>query len=865
IETVRGRGLRFAPPVTVEGGSDTSFVGRADLLAALEETLDSALAGRGALTLLYGPAGIGKTRMLVEIGARAEARGMRCLRGAGRAGAEGEAFQLWLEAGRELGLDELLRAERGASAGAAQARGAEARRFAQFREVTRVLLRCAEECALLLALDDLQFADADSLALLRYLAPSLHSARIWVLGSFRASALSGGDERLREIGVLAAESSFQVLALRGLQPNELRTLVQNRLRLKVAARAAALLSKRTEGNPLFALEIARSIQSEGGSLGSDSGRALGQELATRIEPLLERRRAALSDQARRLLAAAAAIGVEFEAALIRESERCSAPALERALDEATRSGLLEPAFGPRRRFAHPLVAEGIYGELAARPRAAAAQHLRIAEALERQGCEDPFLVARHLTRAKLLAGPERAFRAALAAAQAASRQSALADAELWYREALSLAEECGRPAPELVGLLLELGEVSVATSGITAARPLLERAARLAASCKDGALLARTALSYAARPFVLAAQEPVLHWLRAANATAELEPSLRARVVSRLGAELAYAGPEQTGEAAQCLEQGLALARRVGDPFTLGRVLVDQTALRYAADDPRGWLSLAEEIVRQARAGRDPEMEFRGLVACVGGHLQLGDRSAAEQALRDCQRSASEHPAIYAVSVTRGVEATFALIDGRLGDARAAIEASESSSSGRGLAAQLVAQRFTLAMHEGRYEPMMPVLESLRAQFPALVLATAAAGLARAVLGNAEPARRALADVVEGLPTLRRDWNRLPTLALAAELAFRARVPDAAAALLPQLAPYLALGAVGSNASIYLGSVAQALGLLEAARGRRRESLELLQRALRAHEELRSPAWCARSARAIEEVRAATRPVRLVS
>ncbi|HXX47234.1 MAG TPA: hypothetical protein VEN47_03335, partial [Myxococcota bacterium] len=529
------------------------------------------------------------------------------------------------------------------------------------------------------------------------------------------------------------------------------------------------------------------------------------------------------------------------------------------------SGLLEPGDGPHRRFAHPLFAEGLYGELAARPRELAAQHLRIAEALERQGCADQFLLARHFTRARPIGGPERALRAALAAARTASRQSALADAELWYREAVALAEECGRPPAELVGLLLELGEVAIATSGIAAARPLLERAARLAEVCGDAELLARAVLAFAARPFMLAAQEPVLHWLRAANAAPDLDPLLRARVVSRLGAELAYGSADDAAEAARCLEQGLTLARSLRDPFTLGRVLVDQTAQHDGPGDPRGWLSLTEEIVRSARAGRDPEMEFRGLVACFSGHLQLGDRAAAEQALRDCQRSALEVPAIYAVSVTRALEGTSAMLDGRLGDARAAIEASESFSSGRGLAAQLAGQRFVLALHDGHVEDLVPVLESIRAQFPGLLPASAMVGLARAMLGDVDLARRALADVIERLPSSRRDWNRLPALAIAAELAFRARAPDAAAVLAAELAPYVALHAVGFNALSYLGSVAHALGFTEAARGRRREAIELFQRAQRAHEELRSPSWSARSARAIEEVRTSARPVRLVS
>ncbi len=159
----------------------------------------------------------------------------------------------------------------------------------------------------------------------------------------------------------------------------------------------------------------------------------------------------------------------------------------------------------------------------------------------------------------------------------------------------------------------------------------------------------------------------------------------------------------------------------------------------------------------------------------------------------------------------------------------------------------------------------MPVLERTRSQYPTLSLANAVTGLAYALSSGVDPARVALAAVIEGLPALRYDWNRLPALVLAAETAFRARVPDAAAALEPELAPYVELGAVNSNASGYFGSVAQALGWLAAARGRKSEAIAFFQRALRAHEAVGGAAWCERSARAIEEVRRVASPVRLVS
>lgn len=844
IQTVRGRGLRFAAPVAVEGGWDTSFVGRDDLLAALEEALEAAHAGVGSVTLLYGAAGIGKTRLLGELGARAGARGMRVLSGSGRAGAEGDAFHPWLEAMGELGLDELLRAPR-----PVHGTTADARRFAQFRDVAQALVRASREQPLVVTLDDLQFADADSLALLRYVAPSVHAARVLLLGSFRSSAPVASSGRLSELAALGAETASQVHALRGLAPDELQTVVRNRLQVELDGPTAALLSTRTEGNPLFALEIARSVQAEGGSFAR-----LAPKLTTGIEPLLERRLAALAPDSRRILCAASAIGSEFEPSLVQEAEACEASLVARALDDATAVGLLEPALGEKRRFAHALFAEALYAQLTALPGGAAAQHLRIAEALEKRGTSDPFQLARHFDVSRPLVSAARALVHVRAAAEAASRRAALADTELWLRRALGLAEEAGVPAGELVRLLLELGEVVVATSGLTEARPLLERAAQLAEATGDGTLLARAALAYAQRPLALWAEKPVLRWLRSAEAVPDLELPLRARVASRLGAELAFAGPAHRAEARRRLDQGLALARRGADSHTLGRVLLDQTALQFSAADTRAYLERMDEIVQNAEIARDPEPEFRARVGRTAARLELGDRDGADEALRSCQRMANEYASLYSVNVTRLAEATFALLDGRLADARAAIEAARTLVRGRGLPGLLMVSRFLLACQEGGLPELLPAIESLGPRYAGGSTLGSMVALIHANAGAIEPARLELVEFVQHLPDFRFDWQRLPALVMAAEAAFRARLPDVADVLEPELAPYAHLGAVAPNATGYFGSVAQALGWLAAARGRKREALTQFRRAHRVHESLRSPVWCARSLRAIEEV-----------
>jgi DNA-binding winged helix-turn-helix (wHTH) protein len=857
IETVRGRGLRFAAPVGVEDGPDTAFVGRSDLLQELEQTLEAVAAGRGGVTLLHGPAGIGKTSLLAELEARAEALDFRVLRGAGRIGAEGDTFHPWLDASSELGIDRVLRGGMVPTPSAARAAVSDETRFAGFRDVARALVRGAEDRPLLVALDDLQFADGDSLALLRFVAPLLRGARVWIVGALRSSTGVGGEGRLRDLGVLATETSTQVLALRGLEPDELRAVVEAQLRVEVSAESAERLASRAEGNPLFAVEIARSLHAEGRTLGGEPPGELVTGVAATIRSLVERRSSALTPDVKRLLVTASAIGNEFDPRLLAEAERRPLRGLARALDEAAALGLLDPPVRSTRRFAHPLFAEALYAELAADPLALAGRHLRIAEALERMGLRDPFPLARHFVASRPVSSAARVLPYARAAAEEARRRSAVANSAFWYRHAVALAEEASAPASEICELLLAESEVLAPSTGLDSARVPAERAARIALAEREPRLLARAALAFAHRANTLGDQAPGVEWLRAARDAPSGDVSLDVLVASRLGARLAVAGPEQAVAARALLQESEATARALEDPQTLARVLFDVNASSFAADEPRGWLARAEELERCARASGDLELSFRALCGCVAAHMQLGERAGAKAALAASQRFASEYPTWYTHGVTRGIEAMLALIDGRFGDARAAIADSEQDArvGGSGaLLAQTIAQRFWLAREEGDLARFIPVLEGVRTRLPRFALVSAATALAYCLSGMLEPALDALGAVVDALPTLPTDWYRLPALALASEVTFRAGAPIAAAALQEQLVPYAELGVISYNAATYYGSVSQALGWLSAARGRSGEAVGHFERALGMHTALRSEPWMAHSRRAVAEV-----------
>ncbi len=229
-----------------------TFVGRARELDLLGTRLDDARGGRGQLVLVTGEPGIGKTRLAEELGRHAEAIGVPL--GWGRASEDEGSPPYWIfrQLARSTG-----RAMPGLLTGGAAGGGPAEARFEAFEALADDLRAAAEAGGLLVVLDDLQWADAASLALLVHLARGIGRSRLMIVAMYRDTETTGREALSSALSALARESSLSRIRLVGLTQAEVERQLNLVTGTSVPPELAVLVSQRTGGNPFFVSELGR--------------------------------------------------------------------------------------------------------------------------------------------------------------------------------------------------------------------------------------------------------------------------------------------------------------------------------------------------------------------------------------------------------------------------------------------------------------------------------------------------------------------------------------------------------------------------------------------------------------------------------
>ncbi|MCI0581353.1 MAG: AAA family ATPase, partial [Chloroflexi bacterium] len=293
-----------------------TFVGRGIELARLGATLASVRGGTGRAIIVAGEAGIGKSRLLGRFAEIAAADGALVLEGACLEAADGVLpYAPFVEILRELvqstpperlpallgpGRTELTRllpelALRAADVPAATEldRAAQARLF---ELVLGVFERLAAARPLVLAVDELQWADRSSRELLDFLVRALRDDQALFLLALRTDAQGAPVGNLAFIAELEREEHVDRLEVGPFGPDETEALVASLLDGPADPAAVERLLARSDGNPFYIEELVLA----GGGLEGDVPPVLRDVLAARV--------AALSGPAHDILRAAAAAG-----------------------------------------------------------------------------------------------------------------------------------------------------------------------------------------------------------------------------------------------------------------------------------------------------------------------------------------------------------------------------------------------------------------------------------------------------------------------------------------------------------------------------------------------------------------------------
>ena len=465
--------MRSFIPVSgdADGLSDTdasaAMLERARELERIERVLDATAAGEGSVTVIPAPAGLGKTKLLEAAVARSASVGARALVARGSELESGFAFGIvrQLLEGAVIGAGDEGRVEllSGAAAHSAAvfdldpSAGPDRDVHSTLHGLYWLLVNLSSPSPILLAVDDLQWADEPSLRWLAYTARRLDHLPIALMLTARTEPIAGAVELPEDASDLSRATIDEI------------TAAPTALRLEPAALSAAAVAdllastlgqppeeafaqacrEHTGGNPFLLSELVAELAAEGVDPVMRNAGALADIVPERVGETIRRHLMRVSAQARALAGSVAVLGDGGELAVAAALTQMEASTATEAAADLVAAQILADA--PELRFRHPLLRAAVEAEIPAVE--LARRHGHAAELLAERGAA-PARVATHLLASPAGGGRAWAVETLRAAARSARAQGVPTRAAAVLRRAL---EE--PPAPDLrAAVLRELGE-----------------------------------------------------------------------------------------------------------------------------------------------------------------------------------------------------------------------------------------------------------------------------------------------------------------------------------------------------------------------------------------------------------------------
>ncbi len=540
------------------------LVGRKHEWNLIQEWVSTDTCDTSQLLLLIGEPGIGKTRLLEELRdtvplAKPPLRGI-ALWGRAFAAELVRPYGIWIDALRSVPLPADVPPELGfLLPEVGQPVAAPPDRSHLFDAVVQLLAEWSSQTPLIVILDDIQWMDEASSALLNYGTRLLSYLPVKFACTARSGELSQRVAISQVLQVLRREQRLKTIELQAFDRGSTAELI----RIVKADRASNLSVETVDqvftdsgGNPLFVLEIARAL-SQRGSTHTDH--------ATNLEALIRDRLEKLEDTARDFLPWAAAFGRSFKPTTVAQVVDLPLSQMLTAIEQLEQQAIIRPGTGHEigYDFAHDIVRQVVYGQIS-QPRRQLV-HLQIAHKLKQISTPDQALIGDVAHHAALGGDHELAASAALLAAERCLKLFA-------YTEAAALAEHgmqhC-QPLDPQTQIRLQLGLLRVrALAGVTTDRATqleaeiqhcMAQANRLGLKEDEAiGLEALTILHFNQNKFTDFHQ----HSLQAAEISCKASPATAARLLALGGSCLFEVGRDMERAEALLLE-AQSLAARV--------------------------------------------------------------------------------------------------------------------------------------------------------------------------------------------------------------------------------------------------------------------------------------------------------------
>lgn len=836
------------------------FVGRTEALAWLGAQWQSACQGEPRLAIVQGEPGIGKTRVAAEFAER-------CYRGG--------TTVLWGRCNEQAGVPfEALSAALGPLVGTVTATtplwhlfgvpdelalgsDPDFERNRMFQLVTELLERTAADAPVLLVIDDMQWVDRSTLALLEHFLRDAPQVCLLILATVRTTELPSADAFVTTVSELERDSRAARHDLLGLEPAAVDLLIANLVQEPTALqRVGALVRDRTGGNPFFVTALLRQLDETGGTVREDIDEV---DLPDTVRGVIDRRVAHLNPAARELLEVAAVVGVEFDEGLVEEVTGFPSAIFARLLDEVDAAGIAHPGDGSKYLFSHSLIRDVIYQGIGPARRALLHQQLGNALELVDDGKRRdlPVQLARHFAAARSIEAAKKAIIHARRAGENALASLAYEDAYSYFEMALDLIDQ-GR---------VEVGPATRADVQFARARALFASGERARAKADfevvasvyrelgDPDRLTELALGISGTSMrhLWTEYGTVSDWLielvqeALALSKGEESPS-RVRLLARLAEELYFSPDAETRSA--IAEQALAMGRRLGDARALADALNGRLRALWHPANSEERLAMARELRALAVGIGDAELTMAGEAWAIVSELELGLAPALDDDVARYAAMTNEHQSpqnrVWALALLGGR----ALARGGFDETERLIAAGmDVAPEVFGYAVQgFAGQLCTLRIEQGRAAEVLDAGRSFVAQYPQVPAWRAGLSVILAELSLKEEAREQLAALTAGgLAGIRRDQEWLFLMGAVAETCSLIDAPDVAAECYELLAPFANRCIVLGDGYVLWCSVEKSLGLLARTLGRSETACRHLERALTVHQKLDAPPLVSRT------------------